>query len=209
MATSGGFDDAREFWDKRFAAPEYIFGTEPNAFLNAQAQRLKHGDRVLDVACGEGRNSVWLAGLGCEVTGIDVSPLALAKARRLADTHGVSVKYAEADIRDWEWQPACFDAVVCIFIQFAEPAQRTRLFEGIETTLAPGGLLVLQGYTPKQLEYKTGGPPQADHMYTQALLREAFRNLDILHLHEHEEMLAEGTKHIGRSALIDLVARKP
>jgi 2-polyprenyl-3-methyl-5-hydroxy-6-metoxy-1,4-benzoquinol methylase len=209
MATSGGFDDAREFWDQRFAAPEYIFGTEPNAFLSAQAQRLKRGDRVLDVACGEGRNSVWLASVGCEVTGIDVSPLALAKARRLADTHGVSVKYAEADIRDWEWQPACFDAVVCIFIQFAEPAQRTRLFEGIGTTLAPGGLLVLQGYTPKQLEYKTGGPPQADHMYTQALLREAFRNLDILHLHEHEEMLAEGTKHVGRSALIDLVARKP
>jgi len=209
MATSGGFDDAREFWDQRFAAPEYIFGTEPNAFLSAQAERFKSGDRVLDVACGEGRNSVWLAKLGCQVTGIDISPLALAKARRLADTHGVKVDYREADIRDWQWQPARFDAVACVFIQFAEPAQRTRLFEGIETTLTPGGLLVLQGYTPKQLEYKTGGPPQADHMYTEALLRQAFRNLDILHLREHEETLAEGTKHVGRSALIDLVARKP
>jgi len=157
MATSGGFDDAREFWDQRFAAPEYIFGTEPNAFLSAQAERFKSGDRVLDVACGEGRNSVWLAKLGCQVTGIDISPLALAKARRLADTHGVKVDYREADIRDWQWQPARFDAVACVFIQFAEPAQRTRLFEGIETTLTPGGLLVLQGYTPKQLEYKTGG----------------------------------------------------
>jgi 2-polyprenyl-3-methyl-5-hydroxy-6-metoxy-1,4-benzoquinol methylase len=210
MAASGpGFDDAREFWDQRFAAPEYIFGTAPNAFLSAQAQRFKCGDRVLDVACGEGRNSVWLAGLGCEVTGIDVSPLALGKARRLADTHGVKVEFAEVDIRDWQWQPNGFDAVVCIFIQFAEPSQRTRLFEGIETTLTPGGLLVLQGYTPKQLEYKTGGPPQADHMYTQALLQEAFRHLDIVHLREHEEILAEGTKHVGRSALIDLVARKP
>ena len=209
MATSGGFDDAREFWDQRFAAPEYIFGTEPNAFLSAQAQRFKSGDRVLDVACGEGRNSVWLAKLGCQVTGIDISPLALAKARRLADTHGVKVEYREADIRDWHWQPARFDAVVCVFIQFAEPAQRTRLFEGIETTLTPGGLLALQGYTPKQLEYRTGGPPQADHMYTQALLRQAFHNLDILHLREHEATLAEGTKHVGRSALVDLVARKP
>lgn len=209
MAASGGFDDAREFWDQRFAAPEYIFGTEPNAFLRAQAERFKRGDRVLDVACGEGRNSVCLASLGCEVTGIDVSPLALAKARRLADTHGVRIDYKEADIRDWEWRPARFDAVVCIFIQFAEPSQRARLFEGIETTLTPGGLLVLQGYTPKQLEYKTGGPPQAEHMYTEALLREAFRNLDMLHLREHEEILAEGTKHVGRSALIDLVARKP
>jgi len=209
MAASGGFDDAREFWDQRFAAPEYIFGTEPNAFLSAQAQRFKRGDRVLDVACGEGRNSVWLASLGCEVTGIDISPLALAKAGRLADSRGLKIEYKEADIRAWQWQAARFDAVACVFIQFAEPAQRTRLFEGIETTLAPGGLLVLQGYTPKQLEYKTGGPPQADHMYTQALLQEAFRNLDILHLHEHEDILTEGTKHVGRSALIDLVARKP
>jgi len=209
MAASGGFDDAREFWDQRFAATDYIFGTDPNVFLSAQAERFKRGDRVLDVACGEGRNSVWLASLGCEVTGVDVSPLALAKARRLADTHGLNVAYREADIRDWQWQPARFDAVVCIFIQFAEPSQRLRLFEGIQTTLTSGGLVVLQGYTPKQLEYKTGGPPQADHMYTQALLREGFRNLDILHLREHEEILAEGTKHVGRSALIDLVARKP
>ena len=209
MTASGGFDDAREFWDQRFAAPEYIFGTEPNVFLRAQAERFKRGDRVLDVACGEGRNSVWLAGLGCVVTGLDVSPLALAKGRRLADTHGLRVEYRQGDIRDWRWQPGCFDAVVCIFIQFAEPTQRTRLFEGIEATLAPGGLLVLQGYTPKQLEYKTGGPPQAEHMYTEMLLRDAFRNLDILHLREHEDILAEGTKHVGRSALIDLVARKP
>jgi len=208
MATSGGFDDAREFWDQRFAAPEYIFGTEPNAFLSAQIERFKRGDHVLDVACGEGRNSVWLASLGCDVTGIDISPLALAKARRLADSQGLKIEYKEADIRDWQWQPARFDAVVCVFIQFAEPSQRTRLFEGIASTLTPGGLLVLQGYTPKQLEYKTGGPPQADRMYTEALLRQAFGNLDILHLREHEETLAEGTKHVGRSALIDLVARK-
>src|SRR5262245_42793301 len=209
MAASGGFDDAREFWDQRFAAPEYIFGTEPNVFLRAHAERFKRGDRVLDIACGEGRNSVWLAGLGCEVTGIDVSPLALGKARRLAAAHGVKVKFTETDIRGWQWQPSRFDAVVCVFIQFAEPSQRTHLFEGIEATLTPGGLLVLQGYTPKQLEYKTGGPPQADHMYTEVLLRDAFRNLDILHLREHEEILAEGSKHVGRSALIDLLARKP
>jgi hypothetical protein len=98
--------------------------------------------------------------------------------------------------------------VVCIFIQFAEPEQRARLFEGIKATLKAGGVLVLQGYTPKQVEYKTGGPPQADHMYTQALLRDAFGELEILHLREHEEVLAEGTKHVGRSALIDLVVRK-
>jgi 2-polyprenyl-3-methyl-5-hydroxy-6-metoxy-1,4-benzoquinol methylase len=206
---SRGFEDAREFWNQRFQAPEYIFGTEPNVFLAQQASRFKPGDRVLDVACGEGRNSVWLAGVGCNVMGLDVSPLALEKARRLAHGRSVTVEYVEADIRDWQWEPTRFDAVVCIFIQFAEPEQRARLFRGFTTTLKPGGILVLQGYTPKQVEYKTGGPPQAAHMYTMAMLREAFVGMEIAHLREHEEILAEGSKHVGRSALIDLVARKP
>ena len=99
--------------------------------------------------------------------------------------------------------------MVCIFIQFAAPSERTRLFEGFKTALKPGGVLVLQGYTPKQVEYKTGGPPEAAHMYTREMLERAFAELQILHLREHEDTLAEGTKHVGRSALIDLVARKP
>jgi len=204
-----GYDDAREFWDHRYGAPEYIFGTKPNVFLATQESRFKRGDRVLDVGCGEGRNSVWLAGLGCDVTGLDVSPLALDKARRLATAQGVAVHYVETDIREWAWDPGCFDALVCVFIQFAEPEQRARLFDGFATTLKPGGLLVMQGYTPKQIEFRTGGPPRADHMYTTELLRNAFAGMEILHLREHEEVLAEGIKHVGRSALIDLVARKP
>jgi 2-polyprenyl-3-methyl-5-hydroxy-6-metoxy-1,4-benzoquinol methylase len=178
-------------------------------FLASQEKRFKRGDRVLDVGCGEGRNSVWLARLGCDVTGLDVSPFALAKAKRLAAGQGVAVQYVETDIRDWTWEPSRFDAVVCVFIQFAEPEQRARLFDGFATTLKPGGLLVMQGYTPKQIEYKTGGPPRADHMYTMELLRNAFAGMEILHLREHEEVLAEGNKHVGRSALIDVVARKP
>jgi cyclopropane fatty-acyl-phospholipid synthase-like methyltransferase len=212
MAAPGGgsgFDDAREFWDQRYRTPDYIFGTEPNVFLASQVSRFKPEDRVLDVGCGEGRNSVWLARLGCDVIGLDVSPLALDKARRLAADQGTAVQYVQTDIRDWHWEPARFDAVVCVFIQFAEPEQRARLFDGFLTTLKAGGLLVLQGYTPKQVEYKTGGPPRADHMYTAELLRSAFARMEILHLREHEEVLAEGIKHVGRSALIDLVARKP
>jgi len=212
MATSdrsSGFDDAREFWDQRYQTPDYIFGTAPNVFLASQVKRFRPKDRVLDVGCGEGRNSVWLAELGCEVVGLDVSPLALDKARRLAAERGVAVQYVQTDIRHWQWSPAQFDAVVCVFIQFAEPEQRERLFDGFLTTLKPGGLLVLQGYTPKQIEYKTGGPPRADHMYTAELLRSAFAHMEILHLREHEEVLAEGIKHVGRSALIDLVARRP
>jgi cyclopropane fatty-acyl-phospholipid synthase-like methyltransferase len=206
---SGEYNDAREFWDQRYRAPEYIFGIEPNVFLAGQKKHFKRGDRILDVGCGEGRNSVWLAGLGCDVTGLDVSPLALDKARRLAAGQGVPVQFVETDIRDWTWEPTRFDAVVCVFIQFAEPEERARLFEGFVATLKAGGILVMQGYTPKQIEFKTGGPPRADHMYTTALLQSAFTGMEILHLREHEEVLAEGIKHVGRSALIDVVARKP
>jgi cyclopropane fatty-acyl-phospholipid synthase-like methyltransferase len=205
---SKGFDDAREFWDQRFAAEGYIFGTDPNVFLASQAHRFRPGMRVLDVACGEGRNSVWLSERECEVTGMDISPLALAKARRLADQHGATVTFIEADVRNWEWTPSDFDAVVCIFIQFAEPKTRKRLFDGFKTTVRPSGLVLLQGYTPKQVEYKTGGPPQAEHMYTEAMLRDAFSDTELVHLLEHEDTLHEGVKHVGRSALIDLVARK-
>jgi cyclopropane fatty-acyl-phospholipid synthase-like methyltransferase len=203
-----GFDDARAFWDQRFAAPEYIFGTEPNAFLAAQAQRLSPGMRVLDVACGEGRNAVWLARQGCRVTAFDISPLALQKARRLAAEGSVEVEFHEQSVDGWQWHGGAFDAVVCIFIQFAEPAQRERLFQGFHDTLVPGGLVLLQGYTPKQLEYRTGGPGQRSHLYTAPLLREAFARFELLELREHEQHLAEGSKHVGMSALVNLVARK-
>jgi cyclopropane fatty-acyl-phospholipid synthase-like methyltransferase len=204
-----GFDDARAFWDQRFAAPEYIFGKAPNRFLVSQGQWLRPGMRVLDVAAGEGRNAVWMAGQGCEVLGIDISPLAVEKAARLAAEAGVRVAFEVADVRAWRWPAEAFDAVVSIFIQFAAPGERSAVFDGMKRTLRPGGVLIMQGYTPKQIEYKTGGPPQAEHMYTDALLRAAFGDLEILHLREHEDVLSEGVKHVGRSALIDLVARKP
>jgi cyclopropane fatty-acyl-phospholipid synthase-like methyltransferase len=204
-----GFDDAQAFWDARYKAPEYIFGTEPNVFLASQAALFQPGRRVLDIACGEGRNSIWLARRGCDVLGIDVSPLALEKARSLAESAGVNAAFRHADVRDWQWATAAFDAVVCIFIQFAAPSERSGLFDGIKTALTPGGVLVLQGYTPKQVEYKTGGPPDVAHMYTREMLERTFAEFQLLHLREHEEVLAEGTKHVGRSALIDLVARKP
>lgn len=209
MAAGQGFDDARSFWDERFSAAEYIFGREPNRFLVSQAACLAPGSSVLDLATGEGRNAVWLARRGCRVTGVDISPKAIEKARQLAAESAVQVAFEVEDVRARAWKADAFDAVVTIFIQFAAPAERQAVFAGIQRTVRPGGVVVLQGYTPKQLDYRTGGPPQADHMYTEALLREAFSGWEIVHLAEHEDVLSEGTKHVGRSALIDLVARKP
>jgi len=203
-----GFEDARQFWNQRFDTSEYIFGKAPNVFLKSEMARIPPGARVLDVACGEGRNAVWLATQGCRVTGVDISPRALDKAQRLAGDQGVVVDWREMDVRDWDWVPGSFDVIVCIFIQFASPSERSRLFEGFGSALIPGGLVVLQGYTPGQLAYRTGGPGDAAHMYTPELLRDAFSGFDILRLEDHDTVLAEGTKHVGKSAVIDLVARK-
>lgn len=193
----------------RYATEAYIFGTAPNVFLASQVARIRPGMRALAIADGEGRNGVWLAEQGAQVHAIDISPFALDKAKKLAAARGVAIDTEQADALDWRWPAATYDVVVAIFIQFAPPPARDRIVAGIRRTLAPGGLLILQGYTPKQIEFGTGGPPDPAHMYTTELLRGWFGDWEILHLAEHESFVSEGTHHHGQSALIDLVARKP
>ena len=205
------FSDYEAFWSARYrdAGDEYLFGTAPNRFLAAQSAYFGAGTSVLAVADGEGRNSVWLAEQGCAVTATEISPVALEKAAKLARGRHVEVDFVQADIFYWDWPQNAFDAVVGIFIQFAGPAERPRQLAGMKDAVKPGGVLLLQGYTPKQLEYRTGGPSAVENLYTEAMLREAFADWEILLLHEHEEHIEEGSAHAGRSALIDLVARKP
>jgi len=194
-------------WNSRYASTDYLFGTEPNAWLCEHAAQLPPRARVLCVADGEGRNSVWLAQQGHQVEAFDVSERAVAKARALAQRAGVEVAFQVTDCDAYPWAPARFDAVVAIFVQFADPALRTRLFAHMAEALRPGGVLVLQGYTPRQLAYGTGGPPWVEHLYTRELLEAAFPGLQTLVLREYEAELHEGTGHHGRSALIGLVAR--
>lgn len=196
-------------WNQRFSGEDYLFGTAPNGFLASQRSRLQSGQRALAIADGEGRNGVWLAGQGLDVLSIDFSPVALGKAQRLAAQQGVPLQTRRADLERWDWEPERFDVVAAIFVQFARPELRTAIFQGIKRTLTPGGLLILQGYRPEQLRYGTGGPPHAENMYTAAMLSTAFRDFDILHLEEHDSVIAEGQGHHGMSALVDLVARKP
>ena len=195
-------------WDDRYASDDYLFGTEPNAFLVSQRGLLEPGMSCLAVADGEGRNGVWLAQQGLRVLSVEASAAALDKARKLARERGVAIDFEQADLAHWQWGGNRFDAVAAIFIQFAPPALREQMFAGIKRCLKPGGLLLLQGYTPRQLEFKTGGPPVAENMYTLELLRNAFGDMEIMHLREHDDHIGEGTGHSGISALIDLVARK-
>lgn len=197
------------FWDARYATDDYIFGTAPNRFLESQVAHIQPGMRALSIADGEGRNGVWLAEQGARVHAVDVSPVALEKARKLAAVRGVSLDFEQVDILGWNWPEAVYDLVAAIFIQFAPPPERDHVIAGIRRCLKPGGLLILQGYTPKQIEFGTGGPPNAANMYTAGLLRDWFGDWDILHLAEHESVISEGSHHHGMSALIDLVARKP
>ena len=195
-------------WDERYAGDEYHFGTGPNAFLASQQSLLKPGMSCLAVADGEGRNGVWLAGQGLDVLSVDASSVAQEKARKLARQRGVEVKFEQVDLTQWAWGENRFDMVAAIFIQFAPPELREQMFAHIKRCLKPGGLLLLQGYTPRQLHYRTGGPSQAENLYTEALLRSAFDDMQILHLREHDDIISEGSGHSGMSALIDLVARK-
>ncbi|MBO6529102.1 MAG: class I SAM-dependent methyltransferase [Erythrobacter sp.] len=201
--------DALEFWDKRFAGDDYVFGTQPNAFLVREAHRLEPGARVLAVADGEGRNSVFLAKHSHKVVATDISERALEKADRLAAKSGVEIQFVQADLATWIWPENAFDAVVAIFIEFAAPEMRERIFEKTTKALKPGGLLLLEGYRPEQLAFGTGGPPSAENMYTEAVLREAFGALKIELLESYDAEISEGKGHAGMSALIDLIARRP
>lgn len=201
--------DAREHWDQRYTTAGLLFGHEPNAFLRREAHRIAPGGQVLSVADGEGRNAIFLAGLGHRVTAFDISPVAVAKANEWAAGIDASAEFETASVDDWDWLDSAYDAVIAVFVQFADPAMRARLFAHMWGSLRPGGLLLVHGYTPKQIEHATGGPRQVENLYTSALLRELLPQAEWPVLREYEDELAEGHAHVGRSALIDGVARKP
>ena len=201
------FTDPAGTWNSRFEGDGFHFGTAPNAWLVEHADLFRPGQRVLCVADGEGRNSVWLAKRGLEVDAFDIAEVGVAKARHFAAEHGATVNFAVSDCDAYAWPQEHYDGVVAIFVQFADPAMRARLFANMVRALKPGGVLVLQGYTPKQLEYRTGGPRIASHLYTVEMLREAFADMKIVELRKYEATLAEGTGHCGRSALVGLIAR--
>lgn len=196
-------------WNERYNTPGYLFGTEPAAFLRREAKRLAAGQTALCVADGEGRNSVFLSAQGLAVTAMDASDVAVGKARLLAELRAAMVDFHVADIVSWDWDARTYDVVAAIFIQFAGPALRDEIFAGMIRALAPGGLLLLHGYTPAQLAHNTGGPRILENLYTADLLADRFKALEILHLAEYEADLSEGSRHVGRSALIDFVGRKP
>ncbi|MDP3744948.1 MAG: class I SAM-dependent methyltransferase [Methylotenera sp.] len=203
------------FWSNRYkdAGDEYLFGTEPNHFLASKAHLFTANQKALSLGDGEGRNSVWLAKNGLDVTAVEISPVAVSKARKLAEKHGVNLHLIQTDMLLHDWDAAAlnnsFDWVIGIFIQFVGPAGRKIQFDTMKSLACHGGRILLHGYTPKQLEYKTGGPSSIENLYTRPMLLDAFSDWEVEEIIEYEDVISEGLGHNGQSALMSMIARKP
>lgn len=194
-------------WDQRYSSEAYVYGTEPNDFLAAVADRLPRG-RALCLAEGEGRNAVYLAGLGYWVTAVDSSAVGLDKARRLAARRGVEIETVVSDLAHFDIEPGQWDLIVSIFAH-VPPALRTRLHARAVAGLAPGGAFVLEAYTPKQLSYGTGGPPVVELMMDLDSLETELAGLDFQHAVEIVRPVHEGPGHTGEGAVVQILAYKP
>ena len=198
-------------WDARYAPAPYAYGEAANAFLVAQAPRLKPGMRALVPGDGEGRNGVWLAEQGLVVDTLDLSAQGVAKARRLAATRGVSLNAAQADVLAWTWPREAYDLVALIYLHLA--ADERRFVHGRAlAALRPGGLLILEAFRPEQLAAHAagarGGPREAHLLYSVADLSADFAGQDILELAEASAVLEEGALHIGASEVVRAVVRR-
>ena len=196
-------------WQGRYSVPDYIFGKGPNYFIASCKPLLPKSGKALAVADGEGRNGVWLAQQGLDVVSLDFAPAGQEKAAALAKESGVSLSLVQADVHNWDYPENTFDVVAEIFTQFSSPAERKLKWDGMKKTLKPGGLMIIQGYTPKQLEYKTGGPGKLENLYTRAMLEEAFAGMSDMNIVEEELEMHEGSGHGGMSAVVNFTARKP
>ena len=200
------------FWNAKYARDEWTYGTEPNAWLARRAHLVRPGDRALAPGDGEGRNGVWLAGQGAEVTTLDISDVAVAKAQRLAASRGVRLDARVLDLFAYDWRSASLDLIVLVFLHLPPPA-RARLHALCARALAPGGRLLIEGFTPDHLANRAanpnaGGPGRADMLFTRAVLRRDFAALRVRELAEASRVLSEGPGHDGPATLIHGVFEK-
>ncbi|HEY7343959.1 MAG TPA: class I SAM-dependent methyltransferase [Gaiella sp.] len=166
---------AREDWNDRYAQKELVWTAEPNRRFAAEVGGLEPG-RALDLACGEGRNAVWLAERGWQVTGVDFSDVALAKAAELAASRGVEVDWLVADVLDYRPEARAFDLVAVLYLQLP----RDELLHALESAagaVAPGGTLLVLGHDTTNLTHGHGGPKDASVLYTAADVVPALRDL--------------------------------
>lgn len=194
-------------WDEQYSREGWLFGTEPNDFLKGEAHRIPEG-QVLCLGEGEGRNSVFLAEMGYEVVGVDSSQVGLDKAQALARERGVFVETVVSAIEDFDLKEGEWEGIVSIFFHLP-PELRKRVHAAVVRGLAPGGILILEAYTPKQLEMGRSGPSKVEKLMTLDLLREELEGLDFVVAREVERDIREGEMHRGIGAVVQVVAVRP
>jgi SAM-dependent methyltransferase len=190
-------------WDERYAQAGFAYGTEPNEFLAAVADQIPAGP-VLTIGEGEGRNAAFLAGRGHRVVAVDQSAVGLAKARQLAADRGLTIETAAADLADYPIEPGAWAGVVSIFCHLPRRV-RAPLYAAIARGLRPGGVLVLEAYTPAQLARDTGGPRDPDMLPSLADLRQELAGLDLAHARELDRDVREGAYHTGVASVVQVV----
>ena len=197
----------QQFWDQRYSTPGFVYGTEPNRFLVEQVMHLPVGARVLCLADGEGRNGVWLARQGFDVTSVDVSPQGVDKARRLATQMGVVLNTEVADVTEFDLGHAQWDAIVSIFLHLPAHA-RTKLHSRAVLALKPGAVFLWEGYGPEQLSRSTGGPKDAALLPALDEVAGDFSDCALVHSWSGSRLVQEGSLHTGEGCVTQLVARK-
>jgi SAM-dependent methyltransferase len=195
-------------WDERYAGDSFQFGDAPNEYLVAQARRFRPGMTALAVGDGEGRNGVWLARQGLEVTSLDWSAVGMAKAGELAAAQGVALETVVADAAAWNWPAARFDLIAWIYLHLP-PADRALAAAGCRRALKPGGLLVLECFSPAQQGRRSGGPKLPELLWTRGIVEQEFAGLEILELTEGAVRLDEGLRHQGLAEVVRCVLRQP
>jgi cyclopropane fatty-acyl-phospholipid synthase-like methyltransferase len=194
-------------WDQRFSIDDYLFGKEPaQALLKLEKYLVPKGETLV-IADGEGRNSVYLASKGFKVTASDYSKVASRKARALADKKNLEVNYRVEDFFDIVWSEKQYDNVVGICFQFVPQEKINEVMLGLKAATKKGGTLLVHGYTPKQINFGTGGPKDVSLMYTKETFTGLFNENDIILIEEYQASLSEGVGHNGQSAMIDFVAK--
>ncbi len=196
--------DGKDRWDERYREPGFAYGTEANEFLQSVVTRLPPG-RVLSLAEGEGRNAVYLGKRGFQLTAVDQSAVGLAKASGLARMHGVDLSTEVADLKGYRIEPSSWEVVVSIFCH-VPPSIRKRLYRAVVEGLVPGGALVLEAYTPQQLELGTGGPKDRDLLVDLSTLCRELSGLTFEIARETVREIHEGRYHDGAGAVVQVLA---
>jgi 2-polyprenyl-3-methyl-5-hydroxy-6-metoxy-1,4-benzoquinol methylase len=195
-----------DYWNQRYSESGFAYGTEPNEFLKSVHASIPKG-KLLSLAEGEGRNAVFLATLGCNVTAVDCSAVGMQKAKQLALSHGVDLKTIVSDLNDFDIEPDYWEGIISIFCHQPKPL-RKKLHHAVVRGLKPNGVFILEAYSPKQLQFNTGGPKDENLLMTLNDVKNELSGLSFEIAKETERDVREGMYHNGKSSVIQIVAKK-